>query len=176
MSGKNRTCLIPKGILKSYIILVLRERPMHGYAIMNTISTKTKIWKPSPGTIYPLLASMTKKGLIEKRAAANKIVYTLTKKGRETARHISEIRHDFKKRSIETLLAVLTEKELFDMRKRFISRYFRDRKTSRLVKALYDFTVFTVDFYSKSDYEADEAEKIIKDAERKMRRLVKTGG
>jgi DNA-binding PadR family transcriptional regulator len=46
----------PKGLLKFTVLKFLSEKPMPGVAIVERINQETKRkWKPSPGSIYPLL-------------------------------------------------------------------------------------------------------------------------
>jgi len=51
------TAMVPKGFLRFYVLRLLKEKPMSGSEIMDEIERETDgIWKPSPGSIYPLLA------------------------------------------------------------------------------------------------------------------------
>lgn len=48
---------VPKGFLRYQVLEALSEKPMSGSEIMNEIERRTDgRWKPSPGSIYPLLA------------------------------------------------------------------------------------------------------------------------
>ena len=61
---------VPRGILRLYILSMLSKREETGYSIMRTIEDKTEgAWRPGPGTVYPLLRSLLKEGLLEKAAA-----------------------------------------------------------------------------------------------------------
>ena len=54
---------VPKGFLRYYVLKLLDEQPRSGSEIMNEIEERTKgNWKPSPGSIYPLLAWLQEKG------------------------------------------------------------------------------------------------------------------
>jgi len=54
---------VPKGFLRYYVLRLLNEKPMSGSEIMNEIEKRTDgRWKPSPGSIYPLLAWLQDKG------------------------------------------------------------------------------------------------------------------
>jgi DNA-binding PadR family transcriptional regulator len=44
---------------------MISEKPMSGAEIVEKIEKQTGSWKPSPGSIYPLLASLHKKGFTE---------------------------------------------------------------------------------------------------------------
>ncbi len=54
---------VPKGFLKYSVLRLLDEKPQSGSEIMNELESKTEgHWKPSPGSIYPLLAWLQDKG------------------------------------------------------------------------------------------------------------------
>ncbi len=54
---------VPKGFLRYYALRLLSEKPMSGSEIMSEIGERTHgCWKPSPGSIYPLLAWLQEKG------------------------------------------------------------------------------------------------------------------
>jgi DNA-binding PadR family transcriptional regulator len=51
------TASVPKGFLRYYVLKLLKEKPMSGSEIMEEIGKETGgRWKPSPGSVYPLLA------------------------------------------------------------------------------------------------------------------------
>ncbi len=70
------------------LLLILSEKPMHGYEIIKRIKDLTgNQWKPAAGSIYPLLNYMRDSGLInvvnveEGVRGGRKIVYALSDKG-----------------------------------------------------------------------------------------------
>jgi DNA-binding PadR family transcriptional regulator len=78
---------LAKGILPWYIMHLLGENPLYGYEIIRHIGQMTRgTWKPSPGSVYPLLHGFEKDGLIvgdwERGKAAPKRRYRLTDKGK----------------------------------------------------------------------------------------------
>jgi len=76
---------VPRGILRLYILSMLSSRQETGYSIMRTIDEKTEgAWKPGPGTVYPLLRSLVKEGLLDKSGPEGSTVkYAVTKRGRQ---------------------------------------------------------------------------------------------
>ena len=71
-----------RGTLKVAILMVLREEPRHGYAIMKAIADAYGD-APSPGIVYPTLQMLEDQGCITMHEEDNKKVYSLTGKGRE---------------------------------------------------------------------------------------------
>jgi DNA-binding PadR family transcriptional regulator len=56
-----------RGFLRPQIIELLERRPMNGVDIMNELQKKSHGWyRPSPGSIYPLLEQLEKEALIAK--------------------------------------------------------------------------------------------------------------
>ena len=55
------------GGMRYYVLWLLSRQPMRGSDIISTILKQTMgWWKPSPGTIYPLLSTLQSEGLIER--------------------------------------------------------------------------------------------------------------
>ncbi len=61
--GKSRTVGVPRGLLKFLVLKMINEKPMSGAEIVEEIEKQTGSWKPSSGSLYPLLARLHKKGL-----------------------------------------------------------------------------------------------------------------
>ncbi len=76
-----------RGFLKPCILLLLFEKgAKHGYDIIKFLE-EIACWKPSPGSVYPVLKSLCKEGLIkEVKLHSRKKKYTLTSKGKELAK------------------------------------------------------------------------------------------
>ncbi|AHF80618.1 PadR family transcriptional regulator [Thermococcus paralvinellae] len=74
-----------KGSLKLIILNFLKEEPLHGYGIMQRLSEFFKDYTPSPGVVYPILASLKRSGYIEtvSEGKRDKKVYKITEKGLE---------------------------------------------------------------------------------------------
>ncbi|WXG44802.1 MAG: PadR family transcriptional regulator [Promethearchaeati archaeon SRVP18_Atabeyarchaeia-1] len=57
---------VPRGLLRFYILSLLTKKPMKGYEIIRDIEDRTSgVWKPGPGSIYPMLESMKKEGMVQ---------------------------------------------------------------------------------------------------------------
>jgi len=69
-----------RGGLRFAMLSSLRERPMNGAELMDRVDKMTLgWWRPSPGSIYPLLESLEKEGLIKRGADGR---YQITDDGR----------------------------------------------------------------------------------------------
>ena len=80
MRGMNRM----RGGLRYFVIYLLRGKPMNGMELMNAMETNSMgFWRPSPGSIYPLLEHLASEKLIVKRDDGR---YELTTEGKEAAR------------------------------------------------------------------------------------------
>jgi len=67
--------------LRMWILSMLGGSPKNGVEIMKEIESATQgWWKPSPGSVYPVLEQLTKEGLIRKRDDGR---YELTAKANE---------------------------------------------------------------------------------------------
>lgn len=76
---------VPRGLLRHVIPRMLKSRDMTGTEIMQSLYDLTEgEWNPSPGTIYPLLASLEDSGIIKtvKQEGRSK-TYSLTEEGHE---------------------------------------------------------------------------------------------
>jgi len=78
---------IIKSFLDMLIMAELRKNVMSGYDIIGFIHNKFRMLVSS-GTVYSLLYSMEREGLIEGRWNQRKRVYTLTEKGEETIKAV----------------------------------------------------------------------------------------
>jgi len=75
---------IPKGLLYHITLGIFKQKPMAGSELVESIEYYTD-WRPSPGSIYPLLAKLQEQGLIEVTESDDASLkrYALTPKGLE---------------------------------------------------------------------------------------------
>ncbi len=72
-----------RGDVRTAVLLLLAEQPMHGYQLMQAITERTSgAWEPSPGAIYPTLSQLEDEGLIDTLAEGGRKLATLTDAGR----------------------------------------------------------------------------------------------
>lgn len=73
-----------RGEVRSAVLALLAERPMHGYQIIREIEERTGgTWKPSAGSVYPTLQLLADEGLIRAEESNGRKIYSLTDAGRE---------------------------------------------------------------------------------------------
>ncbi|MGH3812701.1 MAG: PadR family transcriptional regulator, partial [Pseudonocardiaceae bacterium] len=71
-----------RGDVRTALLLLLAEQPMHGYQLMQAITERTSgAWQPSPGAIYPTLSQLEDEGLIDTLAQGGRKLATLTDAG-----------------------------------------------------------------------------------------------
>ena len=76
-------CCDMRGFLSFIVLRMIAKRNMSGKEISQDIKIR-KGSKPSPGTIYPVLKSLSKAGFIEEIKRGDKMKkYRITKKGRK---------------------------------------------------------------------------------------------
>lgn len=78
---------IQKGYLKLFVLMLLSQKPLHGYEIMDNVEELTLgFWRPTAGGVYPILKKMEKSSLVEsewkKVGGKRRKVYSITPEGR----------------------------------------------------------------------------------------------
>ncbi|WP_091229096.1 PadR family transcriptional regulator [Microbacterium sp. 3J1] len=87
-SGGSR---MAKGDVRTAVLSLLAERPMHGYQIISEIAERSGgTWKPSAGSVYPTLQLLADEGLIEAEEQNGRKTYSLTEAGRAVAAEHTE--------------------------------------------------------------------------------------
>ncbi len=67
--------------LRGWVLSMLASAPKNGAEIMDEIESMSQgWWRPSPGSVYPLLDELAGEGLVSKRADGK---YELTEKGKQ---------------------------------------------------------------------------------------------
>src|SRR6185437_6073437 len=76
-----------RGDIRTAILVLLAEEPMHGYQIIQELTERTGgVWRPSPGSVYPTLQQLQDEEHVrEAPSGSGKRVYELTESGREQA-------------------------------------------------------------------------------------------
>ena len=75
-------CCDMRGMLSFLILWLLSKKPMYGQELAEEIG-KRRGTKPNPGTIYPALRELKRRGLVELKREGRITNYHLTEKGRK---------------------------------------------------------------------------------------------
>ena len=86
--------MVPKGFIRYRVLEALSEKPMSGSELMEEIEKQTGgFWKPSPGSIYPLLSWLQENNYIKELPAENGLKrYELTESGKSLLEEQKRIR------------------------------------------------------------------------------------
>lgn len=95
------TAVVPKGFLRYRLLKMLSEKSMSGSEIMSEIEKQTNgYWKPSPGSIYPLLSWLQDQGYIKESVQQDPGIrrYALTDPGKVFLGEESKTRKELDRR------------------------------------------------------------------------------
>jgi DNA-binding PadR family transcriptional regulator len=68
--------------LRTWILAIVVKQPMNGAEIMDAMEAGSRgWWRPSPGSVYPMLQQLANEGMVKKREADGK--YEITPQGKE---------------------------------------------------------------------------------------------
>lgn len=128
-----------RGILTIYLLHSLKKKPKSGYEILSEINKKTDgTWKPSKGTIYPLLKNLEEEGLIKVKNVdkRSKHIFELTIEGQKVLSNVKKHGKQMEKKfnQFRKLISeIVSPKEteianlLFDIRMTSISKIKKNR-------------------------------------------------
>ena len=75
---------VGRGDVRSAVLALLAEQPMHGYQIIREIEERSGgSWKPSAGSVYPTLQLLSDEGIITAEESGGRKTYALTEAGRD---------------------------------------------------------------------------------------------
>ena len=78
-----------RGDVRAAVLMLLAEEPRNGYQLMQEIEARSNgVWRPSPGSMYPVLQQLVDQGFIEPSGEGGKL-YAVTEAGRK---HLEENR------------------------------------------------------------------------------------
>lgn len=87
-SGLRAAKMLASGDLQLLILLLLGEKPRHGYEIIKALEEHSSgVYTPSPGMVYPALTFIEESGFAESSTEGTKKLYTITTAGEE---HLKE--------------------------------------------------------------------------------------
>lgn len=145
--GAKKVCVRGRfgGALKLIVLHTLSEGPLHAYGLSRRIEELTG-FKPSSGSLYPILKLLVRKGLVtveEAERDGKRIrVYRLSERGRELLlSHSAEVEKAIKFASAVRRLNELGLPRVFRLVEAMVENIDRlsDEQTSRLAEAISEF-------------------------------------
>ena len=92
--------------LRTWILVLLTKQPMNGAEIMDAMESGSRgWWRPSPGSVYPMLDQLKAEGLVKKRDSDGK--YEITPQGVEEGEWPARM-HGMGPRSVDTIVAEMS--------------------------------------------------------------------
>jgi DNA-binding PadR family transcriptional regulator len=71
-----------RGDVRSAVLLLLAERPRHGYELIQEIAERSSgAWTPSPGSVYPTLQALEDEGLVQIERVEGRRIASLSEQG-----------------------------------------------------------------------------------------------
>jgi DNA-binding PadR family transcriptional regulator len=85
------------------LLLLLRERPAHGYDLLERLPELTGEQRVEMGNLYRLLRGLEEEGLVTSKWEGGKRTYALTERGRQLLDHWAEALHVSQERTARFL-------------------------------------------------------------------------
>lgn len=74
---------VGRGDVRAAVLLILVDGPTHGYQLIADITERSDgYWRPSPGSIYPVLKQLAEEGLVVSEKEGGRQMVELTDAGR----------------------------------------------------------------------------------------------
>ncbi|MBI2653512.1 PadR family transcriptional regulator [Candidatus Woesearchaeota archaeon] len=94
-----------RGYLRLIVMKTLAKGEMSGYDLIKQIEKNTGTWKPSFGSIYPLLEKLLKEKLVDVEVSGRRKLYFLTSEGKNHLSLINKNKNTLVDRLIATFNA-----------------------------------------------------------------------
>jgi len=83
MSGPRRGRRSKRGDVRAAVLLLLEEQPRNGYQLIQELTERSAgAWRPSPGSVYPVLSQLQDEGLVAPDETNDGRGFALTDAGR----------------------------------------------------------------------------------------------
>jgi DNA-binding PadR family transcriptional regulator len=109
---------VPRGFIEMHILRIL-QTPHHGYEMIKRLEQECTYWKPSPGSVYPILRKLKKSGLIAETDSGNRKVYRLTQSGRKRIKKFDSYKNEIKEKMTALFRMMGEDANAADARKGF---------------------------------------------------------
>jgi DNA-binding PadR family transcriptional regulator len=164
------TAMVPKGFIRFHVLEALNEKPMSGSEIMEQIQKQGgTFWKPSPGSIYPLLSWLQDNSYVKELPSENGLKrYELTDSGRSLLEEQKTIRNKFREQGgfmpgqfFDSFFTKIPQEKLLQIRD----------SMRQLAKTMFQVGNSLKDHYSEEAL--NEALKVIDETSRKFEEISK---
>ncbi|NJL44525.1 MAG: PadR family transcriptional regulator [Nitrosarchaeum sp.] len=172
------TSAILRDKLKTLILRELHKEPQSGYSLIKNISTATG-WKPSYGSMYPMLEHLSDEGLVNHHDEGRKKIYALTPLGKEALHNLKAQQAQMAQKMQDTMKLMchmmgLDNKTHDDLMSLFISAMERgETPFKEVTKATTDIKKAFWDLYRRDLVKKNQKKinSILQEATRKLRML-----
>jgi DNA-binding PadR family transcriptional regulator len=89
----NRPLFRERGDLRLVVLMMLKDKPLHGYALMKEVNSKFQ-YNTGAGTIYPTLQMLEDLGYVKAVEESGRKIYSITESGRQ---YLSENNQEVKR-------------------------------------------------------------------------------
>ncbi|MEM3506590.1 MAG: PadR family transcriptional regulator [Candidatus Bathyarchaeia archaeon] len=168
---RRHTAAVPKGFLRYFVLKLLSLKPMSGVELLEEIGKRTYgKWKPSPGSIYPLLAWLQENGIIEGVPTEEVGIkrYRLTEKGKKLLEKESAIKEELRTK-LKFIIPSLTSCSLWTTSHKFEHLVEFEEIEKRFLLALFELTENLESKFSKEIVE--EIKKVLYEALQKIEEI-----
>jgi DNA-binding PadR family transcriptional regulator len=168
---KRHTAAVPKGFLRYFVLRLLSLKPMSGAELLEEIGKRTSGgWRPSPGSIYPLLAWLQENKVVEEAPAEEAGVkrYKLTEKGKKLLEEETAIKEGLKTK-LKFIIPSLILCFLWTTPHKFEDLVELEKVERRFLSALFELTENLESKFSKEII--DEVKKILDEASQKIENI-----
>jgi DNA-binding PadR family transcriptional regulator len=160
--------MVPKGFLRYHVLEALNQKAMSGSELMDEIQKHTGgTWKPSPGSIYPLLAWLQDNAYIKELPTENGFKrHELTQSGKDLLAEQTKIREKFTQDSgflaspfFDRFLSNIPEEKTDQIRASMKHLFVSSIKLAKTLRENY------------SEKELDEALKVLDETSKKLEEI-----
>ncbi len=166
---KRHTAMVAAGFIRYHVLTALSEKPLSGSELIENIEKSTGgFWKPSPGSIYPLLSLLQDNGCISELPTENGMKrYELNENGKQLLQEQRKITKECR--------------ESMGFQQNPMIDFFRNIPSEKMAifremmirggKAMFQLSNALQDNYSEEAF--DEMKKIMEDSNKKLEKLAK---
>lgn len=161
------------GYLRLIVMKNLASKKRSGYDLIKQIEKDTGTWKPSFGSIYPLLEKLLKEKLVEVEVQGRRKLYFLTNEGKNQLVIIDKSKNTFVDRMIEHLkvFSKITDKKEANFMLEIVSSLKKGHlPLKELNPEINEFRSMIFDVYSKGK-DRKKVKIVLREAIRKLKSI-----